>query len=162
MPFCSKCYFRQLQFPVTAPAMRLSNWRGILWFIWCSSTSSMVGQCTREELDRVGEEVAICVIRQQDMVMEVEKIFMRGIYIEEALCLMLENIKDKCVQMWSQCYQDRQVGCSSIILARLSPLPRYPSYWPCTWTIFCLYGRNRWVDATHRSVRSVGSDWLQI
>ena len=73
----------------------------------------MVGQCTREELDRVGEEVAICVIRQQDMVMEVEKIFRRDIYIEEAMCLMLENIKDKCVQRWSQCYQDRQVGCSS-------------------------------------------------
>ena len=90
--------------------MRLSNWRGILWFIWCPCTAGVVGQCTREELDRVGEEVAICVIRQQDMVMEVEKIFRRDIYIEEAMCLMLENIKDKCVQMWSQCYQDRQVG----------------------------------------------------
>ena len=90
--------------------MRLTNWRGILWFIWCSCTSGVVGQCTREELDRVGEEVAICVIRQQDMVMEVEKIFRRDIYIEEAMCLMLENIKDKCVERWSQCYQDRQVG----------------------------------------------------
>ena len=90
--------------------MKLSNWRGILWLIWCYYTSGVVGQCTREELDRVGEEVAICVIRQQDMVMEVEKIFRRDVYIEEAMCLMLENIKDKCVERWSQCYQDRQVG----------------------------------------------------
>ena len=133
--------------------MRLSNWRGILWFIVCYCTSGVVGQCTREELDRVGEEVAICVIRQQDMVMEVEKIFRRYIYIEEAMCLMLENIKDKCVPIWSQCYQDRQVGfLYSCILARLCYLPRYPSYWPCTWTIFYLPGRNSWLDATHRSV----------
>ena len=62
--------------------MRLSNWRGILWFIWCSCTSGVVGQCTREELDRVGEEVAICVIRQQEMYREMEKIFVGNIFTQ--------------------------------------------------------------------------------
>ena len=83
----------------------------------------------------MGEEVAICVIRQQDMVMEVEKIFRRDIYIEEAMYLMLENIKDKCVKMWSQCYQDRQVGCSSNIIASLSPYPGITATGPATATL---------------------------
>ena len=62
--------------------MRLSNWRGILWFIVCYCTSGVVGQCTREELDKVGEEVAICVIMQQEMLREMEKIFVGNIYTE--------------------------------------------------------------------------------
>jgi hypothetical protein len=97
------------------------EFKGIFWLLLFSC---VVCQCSRKELDRVGEEVATCVIMQQDMLREVEKIFVGNIYnqvnrietkadikasVQEAKCVMVENIKDKCVRRWRQCYQEKEV-----------------------------------------------------
>ena len=84
----------------------------MFWLILSSYSSGIEGQCTRKELDRVGEEVALCVIRQQEMVTGVERIFVGSIYTQEALCVMVGNIKDKCVPRWGQCYHHTQVGAA--------------------------------------------------
>ena len=66
--------------------MSVTSWRGIiLVLIWCSCISDVEGQCTRDQLDRVEEEVAICVARQQEMVREVETIFVGDIYAQVRL-----------------------------------------------------------------------------
>ena len=88
---------------IIIPLVLKNNMKCLLWLLFFSGVAS---HCTSEELDKVGEEVATCVIREQELVREIKKMPVGKIY-KEVIIQTIGHLyspvyRRQCVQSWTR------------------------------------------------------------
>ena len=74
-----------------------------------SEGSETVEDCSEKELEKVQDEFNQCALRFGFEFEDTRHVFIQQIYLQEAACIFISNIIEKCGQVWKICHTKQEV-----------------------------------------------------
>ena len=97
-----------------------------LHFLHIASSESEVVEtvedCSEKELGKVQDEFNQCSLRFGFEFEDTRHVFIQQIYLQEAACIFISNIIEKCGQVWKRCHTKQEVFITAEGLVFFTPL----------------------------------------